>query len=66
MHVRVARERGLERRQHLGQRDLGQEPQPPEVHAEDRGVAPRLAHPVGEPEQRAVAAEHEHEVHAAA
>ena len=55
-------ERGFERREQLRAGDLGEKAQRAEVDAEDRHVASRAADDVGHREQRAVAAEHEHQI----
>ena len=60
--MRAARDGRLERGVELGQRDLGEKPEAAEVDAEDRNRQSRFADTVGHAEQRAVAAEDEHDI----
>ena len=59
-----AAERRFERRVQLGERRLRQESQAAEVDAEDRDVDVRGAGAVGDRQERAVASEHDEQVHA--
>ncbi len=55
----------LERRVEFGQRDLGEEPEAAEVDAQDWNCRSGLANGVGHAEERAVAAEDDHQPHLA-
>ena len=63
----VAGQRRIDARQHVLGHDIGEEPQPPAVHAEQRHTAAgdeprRLRHEAGRIEERTVAADGDHEV----
>ena len=62
-HAQIVRgravEHGVERREDLRARDLGQESERAEIHGEDRNVAAALGDRLRHRQQRAVAAEHD-------
>ena len=62
VELRRAVEHRFQRVVQFGKRDLGEEAEAAEVHAEDRDVAPGWRDASGHAEQRAVAAEHDDQV----
>ena len=62
--VSMARERRLERGIELGERHLGEKAEAAEIDAENRNRQACAADAIGHAEQRAVAAEHEHQADA--